>query len=370
MKKVSFFFMIKSHCERGYINVRDQFGRWIVFGVLVCFLAAILISHLKRQEKSEVTEPEVLSKTEVERMIVAEIPVQEIPVEEIPQEKITVDIETTPEVDLKGLYPSDPQVLKKMLEGFLKKAEKKKGGGLLVGLVTPHAALEYTGKIAATAFKQLEGGAYDTVVLLLPNHKAVNLQQIVICPKGEWGTPLGTVEVDKELAQQLKQESSEFQFAVAPFEQEHALHVQLPFLQMMLKNFKILPVMVGGRSSERAMRLADALNRATQGKKVLFLATTHLSRGEVYEKAKRIDFLVTSALEQCDDTGLRRYESEHLVQMCGYGPALTLLYLLQQEGVQKGVLLSASNSADVTGKKEETIVGYASMAFYKEEKKK
>ena len=350
--------------------MKDQFGRWVVFGVLICFLGAILVSHFRRQEKSKRGETEV--KTEVPSEVEVAPIVVENAVQEKPQANVIPEseIKTAQEADVSGLYPSDPQVLKKTLEGFLKKAEKKKGSGLPVGLVTPHAAIEYSGKIAASAFKQLEGNLYDTVILLLPNHKAVNLQEIVICPKGEWGTPLGTIEVDKELAQQLKQESSEFKFAVAPFEQEHALHVQLPFLQMILKNFKILPVMVGGRSSERAMRLADALKRASQGKKVLFLATTHLSRGEVYEKAKRIDFLITSALEQCDEAGLRRYESEQLVQMCGYGPVLTLLYLLQEEGVQKGALLAASNSADVTGKKEEMIVGYASLAFYKEEKKK
>lgn len=344
--------------------MRHDSGRWVVFGVLVFLLGGILVSHWKKQDKEKGPEVVAVSLPAASSSVVT----QEQPkraVAKVAETKATIE-----EADIEGYYPSDPQSLKKTIRELLKKAAPKKGPGELVGLIVPHAAVQYSGKVAADAFKQLDKKRYETVVILIPSHEAVDFKGIVICPKGKWVTPLGSLKVDQALATRLQKESSEFEFSAKPFQQENALDVQLPFLQVALKEFEILPIMIGGRSSERAMRLADALRRACRGKKVLFLATTHLSRGETYATAKRIDFLSTSALEQCDANALRRYESERLIQMCGYSPVLTLLYLLQEQGVKAGTLLSVTNSADVTGNKEETIVGYTAMAFYKEEMKK
>ncbi len=327
--------------------MREDSGRWVAFGVLVLLLVGILLSHFKKQE--EVAKPSPFK--EIERA----------------QPVRTVDDfkEKTQPLEIDGFYPSDPQVLKRTLSGLLKIAQKKKVSGKLVGLITPHASAEYSGEIAAQAFKQLEGLSFDTVVLLIPNHEGASVNGIVVCPKGKWATPFGVVEVDKELAKALGKESSQFDFAVDPFNKEHALTVQLPFLQETLGSFKVLPILIEGRSAEKALRLADALKRVSKGKKVLFIATSHFSRGQEYSKAKRLDFLATSAIEQMDLDKLREYDQEDLIQMCGYTPVFTLLTLLKEEGVQKAELLKVANSADVTGNKDEAIVGYAAIGFYK-----
>lgn len=327
-------------------------GRFWMLIVLVTILLAVLYSHSRKKEGKEVT-PQTTS---------AVIPIPEEALDSSAASQAAPEI---PDAEKEGeeFFPKDPQILQKEIGQLLKETKNEKISGNLMAMVVPHAGIQYSGKVAAGAFRLLKEKSFDTVVILAPNHTQANNPGIVICPKGKLRTPLGKVEVDEDWAWALHKESSEFEFSQDGFEQEHAVLVQLPFLQATLKEFKVLPVLMGGRSAERCARLADALARTMGKRKVLFLATTHLSSGESYEKARRLDFLVTSALERREDETLLRYENEGLVRICGFSPVLTLFYLLQEKEVRQGRLMQYANSGDTTGNKEGRIVGYAAVIY-------
>lgn len=314
-------------------------NQWVIGGILILILGGILSSHLNKEKG---TSGENLTGVQVR------------------ESEVGADEDFA---SLRGYYPDDPQDLRQKLDLLLNTRNKKELKGEPVGMIVPHAALDYSGEVAASAYRQLKGKNFDTVVLLVPNHHAVSLDGIVICPKGKWKTPLGSVKVNSSLARKLKNQSSEFVFNAKAFEKEHSLEVQLPFLQTALGEFEILPVMIGGRSSERSSRLADALYQLAGEEKVLFLATTHLSREESAETGKRLDFLATSALEQCDTGKMRRYEQEGLLRLCGYTPMMALLEFLKMRGIEEGVLLEYSNSAEADDEDKGIIVGYAALVY-------
>ncbi len=143
-------------------------------------------------------------------------------------------------------YPSDKNILKESVEGFLFKAEAKRPSGRLIAIISPHAGYIFSGQVAAYGYKNLKGSSIKRVILLGPSHQ-VGFKGASVYTKGGFRTPLGLVKINEKLAEDLLNETADVRFYPEAYEKEHSLEVQLPFLQTVLKDFTIVPILIRGR---------------------------------------------------------------------------------------------------------------------------
>lgn len=265
-------------------------------------------------------------------------------------------------------YPGQPDALRRTLAGYLADVEKVELEGELKALISPHAGYAYSGPTAAYAYKQLEDGpAFDTVTVLSPLHQAL-LGRFAVTKASYYETPLGLVEVDAELVEALDKEVT---LNRVGFDSEHSLEIQLPFLQHVLGNFTLLPVMLGepltsDRSLAAGRELSAALAKLLRDRKALLVASTDLAHLYDYNDVVRHDRVVIELVERFDIEGLARALIEGRGQACGGGPVVAALLTAQALGANRAEVLHYTNSGDVTGNRRpgSYTVGYMAAAVY------
>ena len=268
-------------------------------------------------------------------------------------------------------YPGEKAALSKAVDGMLASAPEHHIPRLKA-LVCPHAGYEFSGQTAAIAYKLLAGRDVQTVVVMGPSHYAL-FQGACIPNADAYQTPLGLVPISekaKALAsvapfvlepQCMVQRPGWWRQAPKPAPEEgqdtpetweHSVEVQVPFLQKVLKNFQILPVVIG--ESDPA-QVAKALASIVDDKTIV-VASSDLSHYHTYQTAKGLDDRCVKAICDLDIDAMAGQEA------CGKQPILTLLHLARQKG-WKAQVLDYRNSGDVTGDKDR-VVGYTAVAFY------
>ncbi len=263
-----------------------------------------------------------------------------------------------------SFYPSDKDELSLLVDDFLSKApSENKNKGELVCLILPHAGYIYSGQTAAFGYKLLAGRAFDTVILIGPYHKAL-FEGASIWRAGSWQTPLGEVPVDADLADSIIKEDEAFGFSQDAHAAEHSLEAQVPFLQKVLKDFKIVPILISNASAENTARLAKAVFKNIQGKKVLVIASSDMSHYYSDESARQMDNLTLDFLRSEDADGLLEALRDRRSELCGSAAVLTVLEIARLIGHTQTELLNYSNTGDVTHDKSR-VVGYGALAIYK-----
>jgi AmmeMemoRadiSam system protein B/AmmeMemoRadiSam system protein A len=262
-------------------------------------------------------------------------------------------------------YPGDAGVLKSTLEDLFSKAEMHEIKGAIVALISPHAGYPYSGGTAAKGYKQLKGRNYETVILIGPSHRAL-FDASSVYKEGGWKTPLGTVLIDEEIAQELIEEDESIDFYPQAHLLEHSLEVQIPFLQTILKDFKIVPIIMGNQSSTLCEKLAEAIVKVCKGKNVLLVASTDLYHGNSYEECHRSDSQFIKAVKKFDTDGFKKLYTATSNIACGAGPTYTVLLAAKSLGASRSILMEHTTSGDVTGDKSGYIVGYSSFVLAKE----
>lgn len=246
-----------------------------------------------------------------------------------------------------SFYPGDPDELRQMVHGMLKAA-----GGVAVqqkirGLVSPHAGYVYSGIVAAAGYKQLDPSV-RTVILLGPSHRVL-IRAASIPEVSAYRTPLGEVRL-APLASRLGK-SPGFKSVPEAHLMEHSLEVQLPFLQVALNRFEIVPILVNSSDPEAlAATLAPLIDENT-----LVVASSDLSHYYPYDRAVVLDDICNKAIAGGKLSGMS------LCEACGKQAVLTLMRIAEIKGWQ-GVLIDYKNSGDTAGGKDR-VVGYASIAF-------
>ena len=268
-----------------------------------------------------------------------------------------------------SFYPDNPIILEHMVSGFIQNADIDGNlikEGELIGFISPHAGYPYSGPVAGYDFRLLQGLAFDTIIIMGPNHRARGFDKISVWNGGDYQTPLGKIEVDRNLAKAIISADPEI-FGCYPqaHRQEHSIEVQLPFLQATLQDFKIVPVVMGNYSPDICRKLAETIIQNTRGQRALIIASSDLFYDKPYQEAVTMDKYGLQLAAGLDINGLIRSSDAGQVEMCGLGPVLTLLYIVKQIGGSKGVVLKYENSGDVTGDKKGRIVGYGAVAYYK-----
>lgn len=265
-----------------------------------------------------------------------------------------------------SFYPAKKADLRVMIRKLLDEAhsgEERDREGELLGLVVPHAGYVYSGNVAAKAYTMLERANPDTVILLGPSHR-VPFEGASVWSAGAWQTPLGEVPVDRELAEAIRRENKSFDRPILPHFPEHSLEVQMPFLQTVLPETPVVPILVSDSSQENCMALARAIYRAVlkSGKRVVYIVSTDLSHYKDLATTERMDAVALDAITKGDSRGLARSLGSKSCEMCGQAATLTLLEIMRYYPGARASRLSYDTSA--TAKKDEKrVVGYASLAF-------
>jgi len=255
-------------------------------------------------------------------------------------------------------YPGDPRALRAMMDGFLNKVAAVPLDGELVGLIVPHAGYVYSGQVAAYAYSQLQTHRFPRVVIVSPVHR-MYVGSLAMTDKAYYETPLGLVRVDKELVQAL---ATRVEINRVSQDMEHSLEIQLPFLQHVMGDFSLTPIMMGDQDRDSAVELGHALAEVIGQEQILLVASTDLSHFHRYDEAVRLDERVIQNIADYDPDGLSRTLAGEEGEACGGGPVIAVMRAAQVLKANRAVVLKYMNSGDVTGD-HSSVVGYAAAAL-------
>lgn len=269
-----------------------------------------------------------------------------------------------------SFYPGDPLDLSKMVTDFLSKSKRSVFSDNIRGVIAPHAGYIYSGAVAASAYKELEGLKYDNVVVISPSHTTF-FQGASIYNGSAYLTPLGKLFVNQELASKMAEINPTKVFLSnkghtgGGTRQEHALEVQLPFLQMVLGDFKLIPVVMGEQEWDIISALSEALAAGLQGSNTLIVASSDLSHFYPSEIAAQKDSIIRGRVEDFDPDGLYRSITKGTAEACGAGPIAAMLMTCRKLGADRVKVTDYADSGRVTGDRQE-VVGYLAAIVYSE----
>lgn len=261
-----------------------------------------------------------------------------------------------------SFYPSDKEELKTVVDGFINSAEVIKQDGKLIALISPHAGYIYSGRVASYGYKVIRDRDYENIIIIGPSHK-VGFKGASVYTKGSFKTPLGIVRINEVLANKLLDEANNIKYFPEAFKNEHSIEVQIPFLQRVLKDFKIVPILIGNMDAKTFEQLTSRIYDIVD-EKTLIIASSDLSHYHDYEMAKRMDYKVISAIERLSLYDLERLYESGEGELCGYLPVLITIEVSRMLGANVGRLYKYENSGDIVDAKKK-VVGYASIGIYK-----
>lgn len=266
-------------------------------------------------------------------------------------------------------YPSPKEELSQMIDGFLDQADLLPVSGRISILISPHAGYGFSGKTAAFGYKLIKNKNYKTVIILGTSHQKFFNGAALYGP-GTFNTSLGQIKIDEEFSRGITGSDTEVFEDSSAFSKEHSVEVQLPFLQKVLTDFKIVPIAVGDCSLETCQKIAVLLKKAIgQRNDVLVVVSTDLYHGHDFQEADQVDKITLDLIKKMDDQGLYYALRDGNAQACGGFAAVIALSLAKELGTSEIIILSYTNSAQVTGNltKGNWTVGYASCAVLAEE---
>jgi MEMO1 family protein len=231
-----------------------------------------------------------------------------------------------------------------------------------VGCVVPHAGYMYSGAVAGAVYRRLE--LPRRFVILCPNHTGMG-ESLAVMSRGAWHTPLGDVPVDAELAEKLKAESPLLSEDHEAHRYEHALEVQLPFLQVLKPGFQFVPITVGTSNFDALSALGSTIGRVLTDlpEPTLVIASSDMNHYESDSITRVKDRRAIDQLLALDPRRLYDTVRQDNISMCGYGPATIMLTAVRKMGATKAELVRYATSGDVSGDRE-MVVGYAGIAVY------
>ncbi len=274
-----------------------------------------------------------------------------------------------------SFYPQSRQALADQVDQFLSQVPQQRLPGRLIALVAPHAGYIYSGQVAAYAYKQLEGKTFDTLILLGCSHRA-SFPGASVYHRGAYQTPLGSVLVNEGMAERLMLLSEDFRYLPEAHLAEHSLEVQLPFLQRVLGDVRILPILFGSRCSfQQLQSMAQAVAEvAGEGDRVLMVASTDMSHYPAYQEACLVDGQTLEAMESFSAQAVADNETRWLQEgvpelhctLCGLDAVMVTMMAAKTMGADGVKTLKYANSGDVPEGDRSRVVGYCAVAFYQQ----
>lgn len=248
-------------------------------------------------------------------------------------------------------YPGSKTAVERQVQQYLEQAEQVEVEGQLRALVAPHAGYIYSGPIAGYAYKQIRK-PFKRVFIFASSHSTDFDRLSVPAEFTHYETPLGEVPLSPVVQELVKEEGISY---VPEAHTTHIIEVHLPFLQVLLEDFEIIPVITWRMNLEDIQRFVDLFSGYVDDD-TLFIVSTDLSHYHPYNDAVRLDTSCVQALEQLDFQGVADSE------LCGKGAALILIEMAKKQGWQ-GKILDYRNSGDTAGDKDR-VVGYSALGYY------
>ncbi len=256
-------------------------------------------------------------------------------------------------------YPASASELKKQIEEYLNQVPAVDSKGRTVAIIAPHAGYIYSGQVAAHSFKAVRGQKFDSVIVIGPSH-FVPFRGVATYDCAGFRTPLGVIPLDSELIAALMKRESRIEDLPEVFRQEHSLEAELPFLQVVLPSFKLVPLVMGDHDITASRWLAEAIVECTKGKSVLIVASSDLSHYHSYDVAAEMDHRLLQKIGALDIDGVDQCLDSRKCEACGQGPIMTAMLAAKKLGADRCDILQYANSGDVTGQKSSPggVVGY------------
>lgn len=254
-------------------------------------------------------------------------------------------------------YPRNPRELLKDIRSYEPAGAKPLPA---MGCVVPHAGYMYSGHVAGAVYSHLE--LPSRVILMCPNHTGVGAP-LALMSEGEWETPLGSVQIDSEIAGELKRRLALLSEDPSAHRSEHAAEVQLPFLQARLgSKLSFVPIAVGTGRLEALNLLGQAIADAIAAleEHVLIIASSDMNHYEPEAITREKDAQAIGRILALDARGLYDVITTEKITMCGFGPAVAMLTAAKQLGATRADLIKYATSGDVSGDRD-MVVGYAGI---------
>jgi len=263
-----------------------------------------------------------------------------------------------------SFYPGNEKNLRRQIEecfnhrlGPGKIPVYKKGERNIKGVVVPHAGYVYSGPVASHVYYALANDGFpETFIILGPNHTGYGGG--VALTTESFNTPLGDVDVDKDLAKDLLDTIIDNDINAHRY--EHSIEVQLPFLQYIKKGFMIVPVCMGLQDYKTAKEVGSIIKDVTKGRDVAVIASSDFTHYEPKETASKKDKMAIDAILQLNPKKLFETVKQNNITMCGYGPVMSMLEAVNG---RKATLLKYATSGDIQPMND--VVGYAGIIVEK-----
>lgn len=255
-------------------------------------------------------------------------------------------------------YPRDPEELLDEVRSYLSQSPSQKTIRAL-GCIAPHAGYVYSGHVAGAVFARVE--VPELCVVMCPNHTGMG-RPLAVVSEGSWETPLGAVTIASHFAAALKQRCPLLQEDSAAHRSEHAVEVELPFLQIRQPGLKFVPIALGTGQFEAleqlGLALADAIGAHREP--ILVVASSDMNHYESEAITQVKDQSAIEPILRLDARGLHEVVTQQHVSMCGFGPAIVMLTAAKKLGGKSAELVKHATSGDISGDRD-AVVGYAGI---------
>ncbi|MFN2387400.1 MAG: AmmeMemoRadiSam system protein B [Thermoanaerobaculia bacterium] len=226
------------------------------------------------------------------------------------------------------------------------------------GAIVPHAGYVYSGPVAGAVYARME--IPRSVVILCPNHTGRGAPA-ALDPSEAWRTPLGEVALDRALARRLLALAPSIEEDATAHRREHSLEVQLPFLQVLKPEVRMVPVCIGAPDLALCREIGMAVaGLAAEEQAPLVLASSDMNHYESREVGRRKDDMALEKIAALDPEGLFTTVISRSISMCGFLPATALLFAARAAGAERARVVARRDSGDETGGID-SVVGYAGV---------
>ncbi len=256
-------------------------------------------------------------------------------------------------------YTSHPEQLARSIDRYIADATMPSINGRLVGVLAPHAGHRYSGPVAGHAFTAAQGMDVDTVAIIGPSHYPYP-DPVLTTAHDAYETPLGVIPVAHDLLETIRKSVPLTPVRDDP---EHALEIELPFLQRTIGEFYLIPITMVDQSLITAERLGNALAEALRGRKALLVASSDLSHFYTQAQANRLDRRVLDAIAAFDPQAVIAAEADGRKIACGHGAIAAVMIAARGLGADAAEVVNYATSGDVTHDYQQ-VVGYTSAVFY------
>ena len=260
-------------------------------------------------------------------------------------------------------YTSNPEALSKEIKQFLDNVDVNRKDKNIIGIIAPHAGYIYSGQVAVFGYKQVQGKPITTAMVIAPSHRAAFVGASIFSGRA-FRTPIGDLPINRKIVDKLI-EYPDFGYVASADKYEHSLEVQVPFLQCVLDNFTLVPVLIGDQREKNCDYVSDILKEVLQKEKdILFVASSDLYHGYSYNECVNKDRKFLEAVKSYDASAMMDGIRRDTYMACGAGPIYILMKVTKALGAKTVEVLKYTNSNDITGIKGDYVVGYSSVIFY------